>query len=64
MPARLEALGMLAGLDPQTLARQATVLDLVVHVTRENGRHRIAQLGRMRIGDNGTLEVSAHVAAA
>lgn len=64
VPARLEALGMLAGLDPQTLARQATVLDLVVHVTRANGRHRIAQFGRMRIGKSGTLEVSALAAAA
>jgi pilus assembly protein CpaF len=63
VPARLEALGMLAGLDPQTLARQATVLDLVVHVTRVNGRHRIAQFGRMRIGKSGTLEVNALAAA-
>lgn len=63
VPARLEALGMLAGLGPETLARQAMALDLIVHVSRRGGVHRIEQLGELRIGDHGTLEVAAHDAA-
>lgn len=48
VPARLEALGALAGLDPSALARQAvSALDLVVHLERkESGERRIAGLGR------------------
>ncbi|RKQ89758.1 pilus assembly protein CpaF [Mycolicibacterium mucogenicum 261Sha1.1M5] len=63
VPARLEALGMLAGLGREALARQATVLDLVVHVTRLGGHYQIAQLGRLRVGEAGTLEVRAREAA-
>lgn len=63
VPARLEALGMLAGLGPETLARQAMALDLIIHVTRRGGVHRIEQLGVLRISEYGTLEVNAHEAA-
>lgn len=58
VPARLEALGMLAGLTAAALARQATALDLVVHVERSGGRHRIADLGELRVGERGTLEIA------
>ncbi len=64
VPARLEALGTLAGLSPEMLARQATVLDLVVHVSREGGVHRVSQLGRLRVGSRGTLEVATRAAEA
>lgn len=51
VPARLEALGMLAGYEPAVLARQAvSALHLVVHVERVTGHgHRIAGLGRLRL---------------
>lgn len=49
VPARLEALGALAGLDPAALARQAaSALHLVVHLERTvSGRRRVAGLGRL-----------------
>lgn len=59
VPARLEALGALAGLDPPALARQAvSALDLVVHLERkESGERRIAGLGRpYLIGDRIDVE--------
>ncbi|GAA5203241.1 TadA family conjugal transfer-associated ATPase [Microbacterium jejuense] len=47
VPARLEALGALAGLDDRALARQvASAIDLVVHVERgADGVRRIAAIG-------------------
>lgn len=60
VPARLEALGMLAGLTPAALARQALALDLIVHVTRQRSRHRIAELGVFAVGSDGTLDVRVH----
>lgn len=63
VPARLEALGMLAGLEPDALARQAIVLDLTVHVSRTPAGHRVSQLGRLRVGAGGTLQVQAHAVA-
>lgn len=49
IPARLEALGALAGLSAEALARQAvSALHLVVHLERRaDGRHRLAALGRL-----------------
>lgn len=47
VPARLEALGALAGLTPEALARQTvSAIDLVVHLARHDGVRRIASLGR------------------
>lgn len=59
VPARLEALGALAGLDPPTLARQVqSALHLVVHLTRTGGgRHRVEAIGRFTVRD-GALIVS------
>lgn len=44
VPARLEALGALAGLDERALARQVTsAISVIVHVTRRvDGTRRIA----------------------
>lgn len=65
VPARLEALGMLAGLSPGALARQAvSALQLVVHVGRRSGRHTIEQLGYLKLGPSGALEVEQHAAYA
>ena len=60
VPARLEALGALAGLDPPALARQAAgALQLVVHLERTAFGHRVAGIGRLRIGAGGLLGVVA-----
>ena len=56
--ARLEALGALAGLGPESLARQAaSAFDLVLHVERRNGVRRLAEVGRFGVDRLGRLEV-------
>jgi secretion/DNA translocation related ATPase len=56
--ARLEALGALAGLTPESLARQAaSAFDLVLHVERRNGVRRLAEVGRFGVDRLGRLEV-------
>lgn len=53
VPARLEALGALGGLDATALARQVcAALHLVVHLERTpQGRHRVAALGQFLLRD-------------
>ncbi|MFV0435452.1 MAG: CpaF family protein [Leucobacter sp.] len=59
VPARLEALGALAGLSPEALARQAvSALHAVVHLARGAGGHRITAAGRLRIDSSGLLAVA------
>lgn len=56
VPARLEALGALAGLSVTAIARQAvSAIDAVVHVERDHGVRRIAQLGTLTVSDAGRL---------
>jgi pilus assembly protein CpaF len=56
VPARLEALGALAGLTRDALAAQAAAaLDVVLHVRREHGRRYLAEAGVVRRGDDGRL---------
>jgi pilus assembly protein CpaF len=56
--ARLEALGMLAGLDPGVLATLAvSALHLVVHVRRTGGGREVAGAGVLRRDAGGRLEV-------
>lgn len=59
VPARLEALGALAGLDDRALARQAaSAIGLVLHVERDAaGARRIAAAGRPVVGTDGRLRV-------
>jgi pilus assembly protein CpaF len=59
VPARLEALGALAGLDDQALARQvASAIGWVLHVSRTpDGSRRLAAAGRPVIGASGRLEM-------
>lgn len=46
VPARLEALGASAGMEPTALAKQViSAVDLVVHLQAEHGRHRVEALG-------------------
>lgn len=59
VPARLEALGSLAGLGPQALARQAvSALHAVVHLERGAAGHRIAAIGRLEMDQAGVLAIS------
>ena len=60
VPARLEALGAVAGLTPGALARQAvSAVDAVLHVERRDGRRRLAQIGSLALGPSGELVARA-----
>jgi pilus assembly protein CpaF len=46
VPARIEALGALAGLSPTAVARQTvSAIDAVLHLERRDGRRRLVQVG-------------------
>lgn len=50
VPARLEALGALAGMSPDAVARQAvSAIGCVVHIERVGGTRRVAGLGRLEL---------------
>ena len=50
VPARLEALGALAGMSPAAVARQTvSAIGLVLHLERRDGRRRLAQVGRFTL---------------
>ncbi|WP_209560314.1 TadA family conjugal transfer-associated ATPase [Frigoribacterium sp. PvP032] len=56
VPARLEALGAVAGLTPTALARQAvSALDAVFHLDRAGGRRRLAVIGSLGTSASGEL---------
>ena len=56
--ARLEAVGMIAGLSPEALARQAmSGIDLVVHLERDREGSRRASLGRFALDSRERLTV-------
>ncbi|GAB2982408.1 TadA family conjugal transfer-associated ATPase [Frigoribacterium salinisoli] len=56
VPARLEAVGAVAGLAPAALARQAvSAVDAVLHVERTPAGRRLARVGRLRL-DGDRLE--------
>ena len=58
LPARIEALGALAGLSPTAIARQTvSAIGAVLHVERVNGVRRLAQLGRFALDDRDRLRV-------
>lgn len=61
VPARLEALGALAGLDDRALARQVvSAIGLVLHVARDpDGTRRLAAVGRPALDGSGRLAVEA-----
>ncbi len=65
VPARLEALGALAGLSADALARQAvSAFDAVLHVERTASGRRLAALGRLELDRRGRLAVAAGTAVA
>ena len=56
VPSRLAALGLLAGLAPQTLAMFAEgAFDAVLHLDRIGGRRIVTQVGRLVVGADGRL---------
>lgn len=58
VPARLEALAALAGMPREAVAAQATAaLDVVLHLRRAGGRRFLAEIGLVRRGLAGELEV-------
>jgi pilus assembly protein CpaF len=58
VPARLEALGALAGMSMDAVARQAvSAIDAVLHVERADGVRRLAAIGRLVLDGSGRLEV-------
>lgn len=62
VPARLEALGSLAGLSPAALGRQAaSALHAVVHVERGVRGHRVVAVGALHLGPDGALNVTEGV---
>ncbi|MDK7191774.1 CpaF family protein [Gardnerella vaginalis] len=57
VPARLMALGLLAGLEPMALcALAADAFDVVIHVERVNGARVVKELGLLKSNDSGALE--------
>ncbi|KZX21421.1 TadA family conjugal transfer-associated ATPase [Rathayibacter tanaceti] len=58
VPARLEALGALAGLGPEAIARQTvSAIDLVLHLERRGGRRRLGAFGGFVLDQAGRLRV-------
>ncbi len=63
VPARLEALGALAGLGAAAMARQAvSAISIVLHLERRDNRRRLAQVGRLSLGHDERLRVDAVMA--
>ncbi|MFM9876432.1 MAG: TadA family conjugal transfer-associated ATPase [Rhodoglobus sp.] len=59
VPARIEALGALAGLDPSAIARQAvSAIGAVLHVERTQGTRRLAGVARLTLDGAGRLAVT------
>lgn len=60
VPARIEALGALAGLTPTAIARQTvSAIGVLLHVERAEGVRQIAQLGHFVLDDRDRLQVVA-----
>jgi pilus assembly protein CpaF len=59
VPARLEALGALAGLSPEAIARQAvSAIGAVLHLERVAGVRRVAALGALALDERDRLTVA------
>ena len=60
LPARLEALGALAGMSIDAVARQAvSAIGAVLHVERDDGGRRLAAMGRLELDERGRLSVTS-----
>ncbi|HEY9477114.1 MAG TPA: TadA family conjugal transfer-associated ATPase, partial [Microbacteriaceae bacterium] len=59
VPARLEALGALAGLTPSATARQTvSAIGVVLHLERRGDVRRLVQIGRFTLDDRDRLQVA------
>ncbi len=59
VPARIEALGALAGMTQDAIARQTvSAIGLVVHLERTDGIRRVTQIGRFRLDQRGQLIIN------
>jgi len=59
VPARLEALGALAGLTPAAIARQAvSAIGSVLHIERVGGVRRLAQIGQFEVDERDRLIIA------
>lgn len=59
VPARLEALGALGGLDRASLAAQvASALEVVIHLDRHQGRRCLQEIALLHRGEDGALATS------
>ena len=59
VPARLEALGALAGMSPTAVARQAvSAIGAILHLERVDGVRRLAQAGRFTLDDRDRLAIA------
>jgi pilus assembly protein CpaF len=62
VPARMEALGALAGMSADSVARQTvSAIGLVLHLEREGGVRRLAQIGQFHLDGAGRLAVRSEV---
>lgn len=60
VPARLEALGALAGMSPDAVARQTvSAIGLILHLERRRGLRRLVGAGRFRLDASGRLQAVA-----
>ncbi|MDQ1576833.1 MAG: pilus assembly protein CpaF [Microbacteriaceae bacterium] len=60
VPARIEALGALAGMTQEAVARQTvSAIGLVLHLEREGGVRRLAEVGRFTLDARERLSVTA-----
>lgn len=60
VPARMEALGALASMTPDAVARQTvSAIGLVLHLERAGGVRRLAQIGRFDLDHAGRLSIRA-----
>lgn len=60
VPARLEALGALAGMSPSAIARQTvSAIGTVLHVERADGVRRLAQVGRFALDSRDRLTIES-----
>ncbi|MCU1586315.1 MAG: type II/type pathway secretion protein [Microbacteriaceae bacterium] len=58
VPARIEALGALAGMSPTAIARQTvSAIDTVLHLERNRDTRRLAQIGRFELDSRNRLRM-------
>ena len=60
VPARLEALGALAGMSAEAVARQTvSAIDLVMHVERDRGVRALVDMGEFGVDQHGRLQITS-----